>query len=269
MCQSPGKIPFDPVVGYHMPGWQNHDQFRLDEWTEWLDYDSSINIGMLTGRASRLVGIDIDDEPGDDMINALWHGKTWEYNTGKGRRLLFRCDDSMPRARLFDKQGRSVERLGESTNNVLPPSEHASGQLYAWTPGLTPRDIGEPAELPAWGKVSGTSDSDDLTSDEIDWVKFVLNRIVSGQRNEALTQVAGRLLGPAPLVPKEAYMLLLLINQEYSKPPLPENEIKAIVKSINRSEKKSVARRKSEVWDIANSKNVPFDQAEAIWEGMQ
>ena len=52
-CQSPGKIPYDPYERRHMEGWQNHPQFTLEKWAEWLDLEPEINIGFLTGSPSR------------------------------------------------------------------------------------------------------------------------------------------------------------------------------------------------------------------------
>ena len=255
MCQSPGKIPFDAVEGGHMPGWQDHPQFSVDQWGRWLDYDSSINLGMLTGQRSRLIGIDIDDEPGEEYVSELWDGKTWEYTTGKGRRLLFRSDEPTRTIRIRDGLGRSFEVLADGKNNVLPPSEHASGRSYAWTPGLTPKEILEPAQLPEWAKVAPVSaDCDGINSDEIDWVPIIMNRNTAGQRNDVMPQIAGRLIGPAPLTKKEAYLICLMINQRYGKPPLQDCEIKSIVKSIGRAEDRA---RKSEGKEIAHVMSNP------------
>lgn len=250
-CQSPGKIPFDPIQGRHMAGWSEHEQFHMDQWHEWIDYDSSINLGMLTGQASRLVGIDIDDAEGDQYVRELWKGETWEYTSGKGRRLLFRSDGPVQTARITDSRGRSFEVLADGKNNVLPPSEHASGRLYKWTPGLTPIDIPEPAQLPQWAtEQAGGVSSDEINSDDTDWVKFCMSQLFSGQRNESMTKIVGRLLSPAPLNVKEAHMVAQLINKYYGQPPMSEAEVTAVVKSIGIAESRSEAAREKQVWDI-------------------
>ena len=261
-CNSPGKIPFDPVEGRHMLGWQNHEQFHLDTWHEWLDYDSNINIGMLTGQASGLVGVDIDDEPGDEMVQELWHGETWEYTTGKGRRLLFRHTEPISRTRMRDANDRSFEILGDHTNNVLPPSEHASGRAYAWTPGLTPRDV-EVAPLPPWarGVGIGVKSNSDVNSDAINWIGVIKENITKGQRNEVMTQIAGRLLAQAPLTQAEAYFLAVVVNEKYGKPPLSREEVKSVVRSIGKREMKSRKVDGREAWKVAREHDISIEQA--------
>ena len=269
-CKSPGKIPYDPIEGKHMPGWSDHEQFHMDHWREWIDYDSSINVGMLTGCASRIVGIDVDDEPGDELVRELWSGETWEYTTGKGRRLLFRHEEPLKKGRVTDDKGRSFEVLGDGANNVIPPSEHASGSSYAWTPGLTPKAV-EIAPLPSWARAAsaGGVSSGDISSEDTDWVRVCMTQLTSGRRNDTMTQIAGRLLGPAPLNTKEAHMIAQLINRNYGQPPMAEPEVTAIIKSIGIAESKSEASRMKKIREIMWQHKCDEPTARAIYVNSQ
>lgn len=269
-CQSPGKIPFDPIEGRHMTAWQTHTQFSMDQWQEWVDYESSINIGFLCGSPSGLLCLDIDSKEGEGILDESgvkqWR-ETWRYNTGRGFRCLFR-DREKSISTIISRGDSSYEVLGDGRQSVLPPSVHPNGRRYAWVVGHTPRD-GEPAGSEGWigGVVSG-GDGTSITSDREDWVKNIQTVTNHGNRNTTMVRLAGHLMNPCPMPAEEAYIWLDLYNQRYCKPPLPDREVRSIVNSIRKSEAGQQAERDREIRDIMQRHGLTYDEAATVWRGM-
>lgn len=263
-CQSPGKIPFDPVEGKHMERWQEHVQFGLDQWQEWCDYDSELNIGFLCGSPSNLVGIDVDSEEGQVILERSeidgWRD-TWKYTTGRGSRFLFRVSEA---TRSFNvTRGSSfIEVLGDGRQSVLPPSVHPSGRKYQWCAGHSPRDR-DPADGAVWlGRLSPTVE---ITSETENWEETIQKTTPEGGRNESLTRMAGHLMNAVPTPPEEVYIWLSLYNQRYCKPPLPDRELRTIIKSIGKREMAAAAVKDREVKEIAKTYDVSYQDAEMMW----
>lgn len=242
-CLSPGKIPFDPIDGKHMSGWQNHPQFSLEQWQDWIDYESSINIGVLCGDPSNLHLVDIDDDNSERKYYDLFGRdiRTWEFTTGKGRRILFRNRESGSwSGKIPSGNGSYLEILGNGRQSVVPPSLHPSGRRYEWISDLTPGTI-SPATFPDLGEVlgRGSSENDGITSELEDWTKVVSRDTPKGDRDNLLTKLAGHLISPAPLSRAEVKLWINLYNEVHCRPPLKAAQIEKIVNSIFRREESS------------------------------
>lgn len=266
-CNSPGKIPFDPVEGKHMVRWQEHEQFSLAQWEEWLDYDSELNIGFLTGSPSNLVCLDIDDEGGRRILDECgvqgWQD-TWQYTTGRGFRYLFQHGETSV-STVVSRGSAHFEVLGDGRQSVLPPSVHPNGRQYRWVSGLTPRD-GGPVSASGW--IRGLTPQSEITSDREDWAKNIRSAVAQGDRNNTLTRLAGHLLNPCPMPPEEAYIWLSLYNQHYCNPPLSDREIKAIITSISKKEAAAEAQRDREIRQIMKQYDLSYEEAATVWRSM-
>ena len=266
-CSSPGKIPFDPCAGKHMGGWQDHEQYTLDQWQEWIDYDSDINIGFLTGAASGLLCLDIDEAEAEGILDECgiegWRG-TWRYETGRGFRLLFRYGQASS-STVISRGGTHFEVLGDGRQSVLPPSVHPNGRSYRWVEGLTPRD-GRPVDADGWFARLVTQDV--ITSDREDWTKNIQLAAQKGNRNNTLTRLAGHLLNPCPMPAEEAYIWLSLYNQHNCHPPLSDREIRSIITSISKKEAAAEAQRDREVREIMKQYGLTYDEAVTVWRSM-
>lgn len=88
---------------------------------------------------------------------------TWSVRTGSGgTHLWFTIPSTVPLPSrriwgLWDQEQKNwrkhcfIELLGDRALVVAPPSRHVdTGMPYAFRPGLGPRDIPQPAPLPAW-----------------------------------------------------------------------------------------------------------------------
>jgi putative DNA primase/helicase len=145
---------------------------------------------------------------------------------------------------------------------VAPPSLHASGNHYEWIVGL---DVPF-AEAPSWllqalaekpqpvGTASATGDV-----------------ITEGNRNGALTSMAGKLRRQGFTV-TELESFLLVLNEQRCSPPLPPAEVVAIAKSIGQKEAAPFARiapatdaGNAELFAQKYGQTVRYDHKKGLW----
>ncbi|HEY5650228.1 MAG TPA: bifunctional DNA primase/polymerase [Acidimicrobiia bacterium] len=145
-CDSPGK---HPRIRWEEAMSAAADLGRLEEWwRRWPD----ANVGVVTGRVSGLVVVDVDPRNGgDESLRALesrWGllPVTPEVRTGGGgRHLWFSVETEIPTGIL----AAGLDLKAEGGMVVAPPSLHASGARYVWRPGGGPDDL-DLALLPSW-----------------------------------------------------------------------------------------------------------------------
>lgn len=196
-------------------------------WRRW----PSANVGIATG-ASGLVVIDLD---GDEGLRS-WQTLRAELGlpadipqvaTAKGCHLYFGTNGTPIRPRVRNLPGVDV-RAGDSYV-IAPPSVHPSGRRYEWADFLSPWDVPLPP-LPHSlaerlnGKPGGNGKAEPLPE-----------RIREGQRNATLTSLAGSLRRRGA-----SYEAILAALQEENRlrcdPPLPDDEVMRIAKSVARYE---------------------------------
>jgi len=266
-CQSPGKIPYDPYERRHMESWQNHPQFTLEKWAEWLDLEPEINIGFLTGQASGIICADIDTTAGEELLHARYTEEqlhTWRFATGRGSRVLFRHLDGHAQSLRISSGDRYLEVLGDGRQSVLPPSLHPNGSFYTWLDGFAPRSC----KLLDSPFRSVEDRGGDITSERVDWQAAVQAPTQEGTRNETLTKLAGHLLAPASVPPEEVYIWLKLYSAANCKPPLSDSEIKMIVRSIQNRQERSDVQAELETRRLMREHNLSWRDAEMMRRGM-
>jgi len=279
-CASPGKIPFDLDTMQHMKGWQNHDTPTEEEVRGWYeDPKCRFNLGFLCGKRSFLIAIDVDSDDSLEMLReesgeAIW--ATWQYRTGRGFRILYRMPGGMDSAKsyILTRGKVSLEILGDGRQSVLPPSLHPSGVNYEWIEGFSPKNFGEAAIAPDWlvklGERVVSIGSGEERSE--DWSNTLKCDIPQGTRDTNLTRIAGHLFAPQCLPHQEVYEILLSLNKTRCKPPLPDSDIRKIVKSIGQREATQEVTPEGltadQVWQIkmiARKLNLSFSDAEAVY----
>lgn len=127
----------------------------MDQVHSWIKEFKDINIGLPLGHVSGYVGIDVDGELGEILLDELSGGnlpETWEFVTGAGRRLLYEIPVGMPTKKSVnvaegDHEECSILAYGQQT--VMPPSVHYTGRVYQWVEGRSPNDI-DCAMAPPW-----------------------------------------------------------------------------------------------------------------------
>jgi hypothetical protein len=130
LCKSPGKAPLWSWKAY---------QERLPREQElhlWWSRNPRSNVGVCLGPVSGLVGIDIDDQTGLDLLADLCNGipDTFNFSTPGGshrRRLFFRHPEEPVPTRSLRVNGVEVLRIqGKGAQTVMPPSIHPAGGTY-------------------------------------------------------------------------------------------------------------------------------------------
>jgi hypothetical protein len=132
-CPSPGKHPL--VMDWPRAATTNENQIRA-----WMHTWPTANIGILTGKASGVVGLDVDRRSGGlDALEALQtqHGPLpptlVAHTGGGGRHYLFRYPEGGVRSTTICP---GVEVKSDGMFIVVAPSRHASGRTYMWEDGF-------------------------------------------------------------------------------------------------------------------------------------
>jgi hypothetical protein len=198
-------------------------------WEKW----PSANVGILTGRESGLVVLDVDpDHDGDESLAMLeeYNGSlplTCTSLTGGGGRHFLFAHPGDRDVRCTTKLGgySGIDLRGDGGYIVAPPSNHESGSLYRWQEGQTPR--GEPlAPLPSW-VISLRDDSQPTT----EATPLGNDCIPDGERNSTLTSLAGSMRHRG-MTPGAIEAALLEDNRTRCQPSLSDSEVRGIAKSI-------------------------------------
>ncbi len=210
-CPCPGKHPIGRWTDF-----QNRKPTR-SEVKLWFT-SMACNIGMVTGSISKVAVVDIDGEKGIESIRRLNLEPTLTARTGGGGyHLYYRLEGEAPsRVRILE----GVDIRADRGYVVLPPSLHRSGRRYEWLKSceMAPFDKGIFEKL-------APSHTMDLRETE-----GLFQGVSQGSRNETAARLAGRYFNKG-LAPSEVWVLLSVWNS-MNNPPLPESELKYVLKRI-------------------------------------
>ena len=193
---------------------------------EWWARDPSANVGIATGARSGIAVLDIDPRNGgNEALEELerQHGRLPDTarveTSGGGYHLYFSTEGPVPNRVLAS----GVDFKGDGGYVVAPPSRHASGDVYR---GDEAFEDGRPlADLPSWLTAAPQE-----RARRADAAGDVLT-FSEGERNEALTSIAGSLrrrgLGHEAI--EDA---LRVINATACQPVLETPEVHSIATSI-------------------------------------
>lgn len=224
--QPRGKIPLVEWVTY---------QERLpteEEVRNWWHHTPDANIGVVTGRVSGLVVVDLDPARGADVDQeSRTHPTGLSVRTGSGgAHLYYRYPSGQGRvSNAVGKGGRDVRADGGQV--VVPPSVHASGGVYSWN------GDGPPSAVPAWVAAGAAGPaSGDRASGPADptWLSSLLrDGVAHGGRNDAAARLAGYLANKA--IPVDVAIAVVSSWNAKNVPPLPESELRQTVDSVYRT----------------------------------
>ena len=226
--------------------WESYQKERASEekirkwWEIWPD----ANIGIVTGHVSGIVVVDVDGPEGERTLEELEDGEpTTISRTGSGgMHQFFAYPEDAPELRNFARRAPELDFRGEGGFVVVPPSVHPSGNRYAWI--LSP-DQQPPAQLPEWviDLCQNGSVSEDASATPTPKPKKGLPEgVENGERHDAATRIAGRYLAKG-LSSEETAGILVEWNQK-NRPPLPENELREVVKDIAAKDVRNPKKRK-------------------------
>jgi hypothetical protein len=171
------------------------------------------NIGLVL---EGLVVVDVDPRNGGDAAE-LPHRlpDTCTAKTGGGGwHHLFRANG----ARYPGQLAPGIDcKSGPGSYIVVEPSVHPSGAIYNWVDDTEPWNM-QPAEAPAWlAEPQGNG------------------KTREGTRNSTLTSIAG-VLRREGMAPEAIEAALLAENAKRCNPPLAEDEVRRIARSVSRYE---------------------------------
>jgi len=208
----------------------------------WFGRWPRANVAIVTGALSGLVVLDVDPRHGGAESLAqleIDHGplaRTVEATTGGGgRHLYFEHPGGQVSNRAALAPG--LDLRGDGGCVVAPPSEHASGRHYRWTPGRAP-DETTLSPLPPWVLTLGHEQGEPTRHTLADWRDLVREGVDEGSRNATVASLAGHLFwhGVDPEVVAE---LLHAWNRVRCRPPLPDDEVLSCVDSILRTHRRA------------------------------
>jgi KaiC/GvpD/RAD55 family RecA-like ATPase len=238
-------------------GWQifpvkSHDKTPLVKWadvattdemtiTGWWDTQPGANIGIACGARSGIVVLDVDPAHGGNESLAVLLAEFGELpitplsHTGGGGRHYIFAHPGFEIRNSAGLLGPGLDIRGDGGYIVAPGSIHPNGNAYKWDteylPSKTPL-----APMPEWmiTKLRNAKPQHEHVSPEGDNPVFI-----QGGRNQALTSLAGTMRRRGM---GEASILAALLAENAAKcfPPLPEDEVRIIAKSVTRYDPSAV-----------------------------
>lgn len=234
-------IPLQPNSKNPIEGvsWFKTMSDRLEQWQEW--YNANLNLGLVLGKVSSVVAIDIDHPETFEKIKHLL-GDTAIQTTSRGHHYLYNYDHEWMEGINhvnFRNKGYEMELRANNAYIVVSPSS-VSGEKRTWngnkiqkmSPELKeflislidkPKETTEEAE-----KFDNTTLKGDLTG-------------LEGRCNDFFVQMGGILRKKLP--PKQTEYALLTFNKAL-KEPMPYSDIKRMMYQIskyNNYDKKELA----------------------------
>ena len=232
-CSSVGKHPASKR-GYKDA---TTDRAKLEEW---FGCNSKFNVGIATGKVSAIVVLDVDPKNGGNASLAALeaqYGKlpdTWTVKTGGGGRHFYFAYPSFDVPSSHSSIGAGLDFQSDGSLVVASPSLHASGARYEFVKNFEPESF-PIAPTPRWLEELALNAKSVRVNSDADWQNFVSEGVHEGNRNDAITRLAGHLLRKDVLAPV-VLELLLAWNRSNCEPPLPDAEVAKIVTSIARRE---------------------------------
>ena len=219
-CPSPGK---HPRTMHGLRDATTDEETIRRWWRMWPD------AGVAIATGGGLAVLDVDPRNGGDVALAALEEQYGEIRTliartGGGGLHLYLAAPSDLRTRPGFRPGLDLKAAGGYV--VAPPSLHASGRRYEWLPDYPE----EPQPIPGWllalvqERAHANGNGAAPPADNI---------IPEGRRNDTLTSLAGTMRRRGMEEP-EILAALREVNTRRCQPPLPDNEVAAIARSVAR-----------------------------------
>lgn len=208
--------------------WKKYQSERASEQelTDWFKKYPNMNIGVVTGKVSDLIVVDIDPRHGgsEELFKDI---KTLKSKTGGGGwHYFFKYEEGIQNNANI-KPG--IDTRGEGGYAAIPPSTHPSGKDYEWLVDLSYVIAPLPNFFKEW--------LSDAKPNSKAFGKKILEGVVEGSRNDSAASVAGKLLAHFPVKEwKISVWPLLQAWNAKNNPPLLEDELQKVFKSVAKKE---------------------------------
>ncbi len=248
VCGCGNKECKPPTSGKHpmIKDWPNNATCDPVIIKNWFEKVNDINIGIVTGVASNLFVVDIDNKnDGHTTLEIMEeeHGKfpeTVEVLTGNGKHFFFKHPGFPVKGVTGVYKG--IDIRGEGNYVVAPRSLHFSGNRYEFKGDQAMGQI-LIAHAPEWllkvlkaknGTQTTTARSGNSNKGKTEgWMPL---SIPDGKRNDTLNRVAGSMRRPG-MEWDEILGGLKVVNANRCKPPLSGAELEKLAKNMCRYSK--------------------------------
>lgn len=213
--------------------WPNVATVDPSQIDKWFGNGASYNLGLLMGEKSGIFALDVDPRNGgDDSLFALIseYGAlppTVEAMTGGGGTHILFKHPGYKISNSANKLGAGLDIKADGGYILAAPSVHdKTGKVYEWEISSKPSQVAV-SEAPQWllrliaedeKKVEVSAPTDP-------------HAIISGARNVTLASMAGAMRRKG-FETDEIFLALEKHNRKYCSPPLPDDEIRIISRSI-------------------------------------
>jgi len=226
-------IPCKPKTKEALISWQEYQERKPteEEITKWWTQTPDANIGIVLGKVSGLITLEVDDEKA--INNKHLPITPQAVSGGKGLpHLYFRYLEGMKNYKAHENGRELYSIRGNGQYVLVPPSIHPSGKPYTWAYGLGIHQV-ELAELPEWIIELVIKREKTTNTNEKTYEHLFKGEVKEGGRNNVLTSYAGKLKSYNMNI-GEAKHILNSLNQIHCTPPLEESEVENIVNSVYR-----------------------------------
>jgi putative DNA primase/helicase len=231
----------------------------INEINKWMNEYPSAGIGIITGKNSGVIVLDIDPRHNGHLsIKGKIIPPTVSVKTGGGgTHYYFRYPEGLDTIKSRANILPGIDLRADGGMAFAPPSIHPSKKVYEFYETMGPEEI-ELAEIPEWLlsliKEKQNSKNYNKKIDANDWSID----IIDGNRNNSLTKLAGSLIGQG--IEKQVVLQTLLAhNDNKCKPPLDKNEVISIVDSIySRENNDKINKLKKKILYLKQTESIDF-----------
>jgi archaellum biogenesis ATPase FlaH len=196
--------------------------------TDWWSRNPDMNIGVAAGETSGIIVFDIDPRNGGDNSWEIWLNNNgavpdgiMALTAGGGQHYIAKYQQGVRSCKL--KQG--IDLLSDGRYFVAYPSK-IEGRSYEWEASSDPFEGVKPFDIPQrW--------SEAMIDKRVEKPISPDGGLIQGDRNNGLTSLAGamRHLG---MQENEILHAITVVNDSRCVPPLPDSEVRQIVRSVAR-----------------------------------
>ena len=211
----------------YMTNWLQYTKTRAPKpmVEAWFTNLAGAGVGVVTGKISNMVVLDVEHDcpyPIEELLKK-YPTQLIARSGGGGYHLFYQYPVNQSRVsnrvRIFE----GADLRADGGFIVLPPTMHPSGSRYEWIKrgplGAFPIAL---LDLQAQPKVQGDG-----------WITEALRGVSEGGRNDTCARLAGYFFKKG--MNADIVEALLLDWNERNEPPLPVNEVRTTIKSIERS----------------------------------
>ena len=212
-----------------MTNWLQYTKTRAnkDMVSNWFSKLSGAGIGVVTGKISNIIVLDVENDcpiPINKLLE-MYPTQMVSRSGSGGYHLFFQYPTTIAkvsnRVRIFD----GADLRADGGFIVLPPTMHpTSGKRYEWVsegyPGTFPKTLLDMQSEPKTQQGEG-------------WITEALRGVSEGGRNDTCARLAGYFFKKG--INSDIVETLLTEWNERNDPPLPIKEIRTTLKSIERS----------------------------------